>query len=75
MFAASVVTGHQLTQRQRRRRRALPRRRVDDGKGLLGGHTSRRGNEELETRAAPRTETQRQERRGSWGARSRDDKR
>jgi hypothetical protein len=60
-----LAAGHQLTQDQRRRRRALPRRRVDDGKGLLGGHATGRGNEELEDGAAPRTEARGQEWLGS----------
>jgi hypothetical protein len=60
-----LAAGHQLTLSQRRRRRALPRRRVDDGKGQLGSHASRRGNGELEDGAAPRTEARRQEWLGS----------
>jgi hypothetical protein len=51
-----LATGHQQTQGQRRRRRALPRRRVDDGDGLLGSHTNGRGKEEWEARVAPRAE-------------------
>jgi hypothetical protein len=59
-----LAAGHQQVQRQHRGRRALPRRRVDDGDGLLRSHASGRGNEEREARAAPRAEAQRQERLG-----------
>jgi hypothetical protein len=47
-----LAVGHQQIQRQRRRRRALPCRRVDDSDGLLGIHTNGRGNEEREARTA-----------------------
>jgi hypothetical protein len=47
-----LTAGHQQVQRQHRRRRALPCRRVDDGDGLLGSHTDGRGNKEREARTA-----------------------
>jgi hypothetical protein len=60
-----LAAGHQQTQGQCRGRRALPRRRVDDGDGLLGSHTNGQGNEEREARAAPKAVAQRQERLGA----------
>jgi hypothetical protein len=59
-----LAAGHQPTQGQRRRRRALPRRRVNDGDGPLKSHTNGRENEELEARADPRAEVQKRERHG-----------
>jgi hypothetical protein len=59
-----LAARHQQIQRQRRRRQALPHRRVNYGDGLLGGHMNGRGDEELEARTAPRAEARRQERLG-----------
>jgi hypothetical protein len=58
-----LTAGHQQVQRQRRRRRTLPCRRVDDGDGLLGSHANGRGDEEREARMA--LERERKDRNGS----------
>jgi hypothetical protein len=58
LVCRQLAAGHQLTQGQQRRRRALPRRRVDDDERLLGSHASGRGSGELEARRALRAEAQ-----------------